>query len=95
MSQVAAVDSSALLDAQGLASGKKQAKPADAAKQFEALLIAQMLKSARDDGSGWLGSGEDESSEPAMALAEEHFAQALSAAGGLGIARVIEKSLQS
>ena len=37
------------------------AKVRDAAKQFEALLIGQMMKSMRDAEGGWLGTGDDES----------------------------------
>ena len=33
------------------------AKIRDAAQQFEALLIGQILRSARESGKGWLGSG--------------------------------------
>lgn len=93
MQQLTPVDSSALLESQPLAARKKNAQPAEVAKQFESLLIAQMLKSARETGSGWFGTGDDQSAEPAMALAEEQFAQALSAAGGLGIAKVVEKGM--
>ena len=46
-------------------------------KQFEALLIAQLLKEARGDEGGWLGSGEDAGNATAAGLAEEQFAQAL------------------
>ncbi len=56
----------------------------EAAKQFEALLIGQMLKAAHgDDSDGWLGSGDDPGSSTAMEMAEGQFAQALaqSAAG--------------
>jgi len=35
------------------------AKIHDAAQQFEALLLAQMLRSERESGNGWLGSGGD------------------------------------
>ncbi len=68
-------------------------KAVDAAKQFEALLIGQMLKTMRESGSGWLGSGEDQAAESAMGMAEEHFAAALSASGGLGLASTIERGL--
>lgn len=67
------------------------AKVKDAAKQFESLLIAQMLKSMRDSEGGWLGTGGDESSSSAMEYAQESFAQALSARGGLGLAAMVEK----
>ena len=56
----------------------------DAARQFESLLIGQMLKSMNNSEGGWLGTGEDESSSSAMEYAQEIFAQSLSANGGLG-----------
>lgn len=68
-------------------------KSANAAQQFEALLITQMLKSMRESGSGWLGTGEDKAGESAMGMAEEHLAASLSASGGFGIAHMIQQSL--
>ena len=66
----------------------------DAARQFEALLLAQMLRAAREAGAdGWLGTGEDQTASSAMGLAEEQFAQALSAQGGLGLANLIVSGL--
>ena len=66
----------------------------DAARQFESLLLSQMLRSMRESGSqGWMGTGEDQTGASAMELAEEQFAQALSASGGLGLARMVEASL--
>ena len=70
-------------------------KAVEAAKQFEALMIGQMLKSMRESGSGWLGSGEDQAAESAMGMAEEHFAQALSASGGFGLASMIQHGLET
>ncbi len=66
-----------------------------AAGQFEALLIGQMMKSMRDSEGGWLGTGEDESSASAMEYAQESFAQAMAAKGGLGIASLVTKGLVS
>jgi flagellar protein FlgJ len=64
-----------------------------AAKQFEALLIGQLMKSMHDpDSKGWLGD-EDESSQSAMEMAEEQFAQALANGGGLGLARMVVQGL--
>jgi len=64
-----------------------------AAKQFESLLIAQLMKSMHEAGSkGWLGE-EDESSECASEMAEEQFAQALANGGGLGLSRMIIQGL--
>lgn len=73
------------------ASSKKDTpeKIEQAAKQFESLLISQLMKSMHEDGSkGWLGE-EDESSACASEMAEEQFAQALANGGGLGLSRMI------
>jgi Rod binding domain-containing protein len=69
-------------------------KVEEAARQFESLLIGQILKGMHEAGSaGWLGSGDDPSGESAMELAEEQFAQALAARGGMGLAGLITKGL--
>ena len=73
----------------------KDAKAANAAGQFESLLIAQMLKSIRESDSGWLGTGEDSASDSAVAMAEEHFASAISVAGGLGLAKIVNSGLKA
>lgn len=71
-----------------------EAKPtnaAEAARQFEALLIAQMLRSAResmqDDG--------DTTAETMFDVAGQQFAQMLANNGGLGLAKIVTKSLDS
>jgi Rod binding domain-containing protein len=64
------------------------AKTREAAEQFEALLIASMLQTCRQ-GDAWFGSGGDSASDTALGYAEEHFARALAAQGGLGIARLV------
>jgi peptidoglycan hydrolase FlgJ len=66
----------------------------NAAKQFEALLIGQMLKSMQDAEGGWLGTGEDESASSALQYAQEMFAQSLSANGGLGLANLVVTGLK-
>jgi flagellar protein FlgJ len=70
------------------------AKIASAAKQFEALLIGQMMKSMHDSEGGWLGTGDDESASSAMEYGEEIFAQAMAQNGGLGLASLIAKGLK-
>src|SRR5580704_2069207 len=70
------------------------AKVRESAKQFEALLIGQMLKSMRDSEGGWLGTGEDQSSSSAMEYAQENFAQSLAKSGGFGLAALVVKGLQ-
>lgn len=69
-------------------------KRTGAAKDFEALLIGQMLRSVREEGSGWLGTGDDQASSAAFGLGEEQLARALTARGGLGLSKVIEQGLK-
>ena len=76
------------------APARTPSKTADAARQFEALLIGQMLKSMRDTEGGWLGTGDDESAASAMEYAQEIFAQSLSANGGLGMAKLVMRGLE-
>jgi Rod binding domain-containing protein len=71
----------------------EQLKRTGAAKDFEALLIGQMLHSVRQEG-GWMGTGEDQSSDAAFGLGEEELAKALSEHGGLGLAKLIDSGLR-
>jgi Rod binding domain-containing protein len=65
-----------------------------AAAEFESLLVAEMLKSAREASSGgWLGAGEEKAGATMVDLAEQQLAQALAAAGGLGLASLIVEGL--
>lgn len=66
----------------------------ESARQFEALLIGQMLKSVRESGGSWMGSGEDESASAAIGMAEEQLAQTLAAQGGLGLTSMVMKGLE-
>ena len=90
LNAISAITAPALIEAQS--QGDKRVK---AAKDFEALLIGQMLRSLREEGSGWLGTGDDQASEAAFGLGEEQFAQALTAGGGLGLSKVIASGLKS
>jgi Rod binding domain-containing protein len=66
----------------------------DAAGQFEALLITQMLKSAREStAGGWTGDSQDSSAASVMEMSEQHLAQVLASQGGLGLARMIVDGL--
>ena len=66
-------------------------KISDAAGQFEALMIGQILKAAHgSESAGWLGAGEDDdSSSTAIQMAEEYLGQAIAKGGGLGIAKMV------
>lgn len=72
---------------------KDPAKIREAAQQFEALLLGQILRSARENG-GWLGSGSDSSTDCATSFAEQHLANLLSQQGGLGLSSLISEGLQ-
>lgn len=67
----------------------KPKNAADAAKQFEGLLIAQMLRSAREESQG----DDDSTAETMYDVAGQQFAQVLANHGGLGLAKLITKGL--
>ena len=69
------------------------AKVRDAAGQFEALLLQQILKSVREGDGSWL-DGEDQAGDSSLAMAEEYLAGALAKNGGLGLAQLIAAGLQ-
>lgn len=90
-----AVSASALAGISGPARpADDPAKVKDAAKQFEALLIGQMMKSMSDSEGGWLGTDADDSSSSAMQYGQEVFAQSMAQSGGLGLANLVSKGLQ-
>ena len=87
---------SRLLTSSATTGDSKHSKIVNAATQFEALLIGEMMKSVRESSDdGWLGGGSDSSAESAFGIAENQFAQAISQRGGFGLAKTIEKSLES
>jgi Rod binding domain-containing protein len=77
------------------APGNKAQKGVAAAKDFEALLIGQMLRSAREEGSGWLGTDDDDAGSTAYSLGEDQLAKAMAAGGGLGLSKIIAAGLAS
>ena len=83
------------LNLNGLNTKGESKKIADAATQFEALLIGQMLRSARDhDGEGLMGT-EDGPGSTLVEMGEQQFAQTLANSGGLGIAKMVIAGLES
>lgn len=73
---------------------QKPSKLHDAAQQFEALMIGEMMKSVRDDSDeGWMGGGGGTGDDTAMDMAEQQFSKAMSMNGGLGLTQMIEKSM--
>jgi Rod binding domain-containing protein len=81
-------------------SGKSQHSPQkvkDAAQQFEALMIEQLLKTSREassDSGGWLGTGEDQPGQIAMDMAEQQFATTMAKQGGFGLTTTITRDLE-
>jgi hypothetical protein len=67
-----------------------------AAVQFEALVLTQLIRAAKESGSGaWLNTEEgDGSAGPVMQMAEEYLSQALSSSGQLGLANLITNAIQ-
>jgi Rod binding domain-containing protein len=68
-----------------------------AAHDFEALLISQMLKAARESEGGMTGDADeqDETNSTMVELGEQQLAQALAASGGLGIAKIVIAGLSN
>lgn len=69
------------------------AKIHDAAQQFEALLLGQMLHSVRESAGNWLKTGDDSSGDCATDFAEQQFAASMAKQGGLGLATLISTGL--
>ena len=82
----------------GVASSHKADSPEkikDAATQFEALMIGQILKASKGDSDeGAFGGDADPASESAMDFANDYFARAMAAKGGLGLSNMIVAGLQ-
>ncbi|MGO9231606.1 MAG: hypothetical protein ACLQKA_20635 [Bryobacteraceae bacterium] len=72
--------------------GSDPAKIQDAAQQFEALLIGQILETV-SQGGGWLGSGEDSASSCANGFAQEQLAAMMAKQGGFGLSKLIAQGL--
>jgi Rod binding domain-containing protein len=84
----------------GAAMGSPDLKPDDpakirkAAQQFEALLLEEVMQSAKGSGGGWLESDGDSSEDCATGLGEQQLAIAIAQNGGLGLANMIAKGLE-
>ena len=84
------------IGAAALAALPPQAKPKnveEAARQFEALLIGQMLRSVREASTS--DDDQDNASATMLDVADQQFSQLLAHNGGLGLAQMIAKGLRS
>ncbi|MBY0502863.1 MAG: hypothetical protein K2X03_03070 [Bryobacteraceae bacterium] len=78
-----------------LSSEKKPARIAAAAKEFEAVLIEQMLKEARTTGSSLAGEEQDQATSTLKEIADQQFARLIAGQGGLGVTKVLLDSLKN
>jgi len=69
------------------------ARIGEAAQQFEALMLGQMLRSVRESGGNWLGTGDAAAGDCATDFAEQQFAATMAQQGGLGLATLIAAGL--
>ena len=72
----------------------KPKNAAEAAKQFEAVLIAQLLHNAHESGAdAGLGGGQDSSADTMWDVAAQQFSQLLANNGGLGLGKLIAAAM--
>ncbi len=68
--------------------------PREAAQEFEALLLAQILRSVRESAAGgWSGEETEESGGLMLELAEQELAKAMAARGCFGLAAMAAGAL--
>jgi Rod binding domain-containing protein len=77
--------------------GQKQAKLVDAAQQFEATMLQELLKPMQHGQSSWGGEEEsdDSASDTISSFGTEAIAKAISQGGGFGIAKQIVSKVTS
>lgn len=70
---------------------QKQAKLADAAEQFEAMMMQELLKPLQAGQDGWGGDAQndDAGADTMSSLGTEAVAKAIAKSGGLGIAKQV------
>lgn len=70
---------------------QKQAKLADAAQKFEAMMMQELLKPFQAGQDGWGGEAQndDAGADTMSSFGTEAMAQAIAKGGGLGIARQV------
>jgi Rod binding domain-containing protein len=74
--------------------GAKPASAAEAARQFESLLLAQVLRSAHEAGAGLGEDEQDSEAETMYDVAAQQFAVVMANQGGIGIAQMLAAQLQ-
>lgn len=73
---------------------QQKAKLVDAAQQFEAILMQEMLKPMRKDQDSWDSEKDNDSaSDTISSFGTEAVAKAISKGGGLGIAKQVVRQV--
>ena len=95
MGSIHAAPSSSPVAAGSSAPEQNQAKLTRCATEFEGMLLAQMLRSARESagGGGLTGDDDDDANSTMLEMGEQQFAQALAASGALGIGKMVVAGL--
>ncbi len=75
--------------------GQSRAKLTDAAQQFEAMMLQEMLKPMRSGQNSWGGEekSDDSGEDTISSFGTEAVAKAISKGGGFGIARQIVRQV--
>jgi len=77
----------------GAGASRDAAKTAQTARDFEALLVAQVLKSALPPES--MGLSDNEAGDHAVQFALEEFGKVIAAQGGMGLSRLVLQGMES
>lgn len=73
-----------------------RSKLTDAAHQFEAMLLQELLKPLQTEDGGWSGGEKsDSASDTITSFGTEAVAKAISKSGGLGIARQVIRQVSA
>ena len=62
-----------------------------AAREFESLLLGEMLKNARESSS----TDEDQTTASIKEMSEQQLASAMAAGGGLGLAKLVVQGIEA
>ena len=74
--------------------GETRERVANAARDFEALLIEQMLRGAREGAPMSLDGESDAARDTALDMADQEVARLMARQGGLGLAAMIVKNVR-
>ena len=79
------------------ADSRQHVRLVDAAQQFEAMMMQEMMKSMQSSENEWEGDdeGSDKSMETMSIYGVEAVAKAISKSGGLGIARTVIRQVEA